>query len=76
MVASYSEFSSYARQYYIDLGLHPQKNTTSLNMSYALHALPGTYVIPGLGFTNHPSFITAPGQGHDLNFFLALSFVL
>jgi porin len=73
IVATYSEFSSYARQYYIEqLGLYPpQKNTTSLNMSYAWHVLPGTYLIPGLGFTNHPSFITAAGQGHDLNFFLS-----
>jgi porin len=74
IVATHSLFSGDARQYYIDLGAYPpQKDTTSVTLSYAYKATHGTYVIPGFSFTNHPSFITEPGQGHDLNFFLSFS---
>jgi porin len=71
IVATHSLFSGDARQYYIDQGVYPpQKDTTSVTMGYAYKIAHGMYVTPGLTFTNHPSFLTEPGQGHDLNFTL------
>jgi porin len=71
IVATHAMFSKDARQYFINLGTYPpQKDTTSVTMGYAYKVAHGTYLQPGLSFTNHPSFITEPGQGHDLNFFL------
>jgi porin len=71
IVGTHSLFSRDARQYYIDQGLYPpQKDTTSVTAAYAYKVTHGTYIQTGLSFTNHPSFITEPGQGHDLNFFL------
>jgi porin len=72
IVGTHATFSQDARQYFINLGTYPpQKNTTSVTMGYAYKVAPGTYLQPGLSFTDHPSFIPAPGQGHDLNFFLS-----
>jgi porin len=72
IVGTYTTFSKDARQYFINLGTYPpQKNTTSMTMGYACKVAHGIYLTPGLTFTNHPSFITEPGQGHDLNFFLS-----
>jgi porin len=71
IVATHSVFSGDARQYYINQGVYPpQKDTTSVTVGYAYKATHGFYVTPSLTFTNHPSFITEPGQGHDLNFTL------
>jgi porin len=69
IVGTYRTFSQDARQYYIDLGTYPpQKNTTSVTMGYAFKAAHGTYLTVNLAYVNHPSFITAPGEGQDLNF--------
>jgi porin len=77
IVATYSLFSTDARQYYIDQGVYPPRNdSTSVTLSYACKLTHGIYVTPGLSFTNHPSFITEPGQGHDLNFFLSVAVYL
>jgi hypothetical protein len=59
------------RQYYIEQGVYPpQKDTTSVTMSYAYKLARSTHLAPGLTFTNNPSFLTEPGQRHDLNFFI------
>jgi porin len=72
IVGTHALFSGDARQYYIEQGVYPpRKDTTSVTMSYAYKLTHSTYLTPGLSFTNHPSFITEPGQGHDLNFFLS-----
>jgi porin len=74
IVATHTLFSGDARQSYIDQGVYPpQKDTTSVTLSYAIKPTHGVYLIPGLTFTDHPSFIPSPRQGHDLNFFLAFS---
>jgi porin len=71
IVATHALFSGDARQYYIGQGVYPpQKDTTSVTVGYAYKVAHGMYVTPGLTFTNHPSFLTEPGQGHDLNFTL------
>jgi porin len=70
IVATHDTFSQDARQYYINLGTYPpQKDTSSVTMGYACKLAHGIYFTNGLTFTNHASFITEPGQGHDLNFF-------
>jgi porin len=74
IVATQSSFSGDARQFYIEQGVYPpQKDTTSVTMSYACKLTHSTYLTPGFTFTNHPSFITEPGQGHDLSFFLSFN---
>jgi porin len=71
IVATHALFSGDARQFYIEQGVYPpQKDTSSVTMSYAYKLARSTYLTPGLTFTNNPSFLTEPGQGHDLNFFI------
>jgi porin len=73
-VVTHSSFSRDARQATISGGAYPPPtDTTSVTGSYAFKVLPGTYLIPGLSYTAHPSFITAPKQGNDLNFFLTFT---
>jgi porin len=74
IVGTHALFSGDARQFYIEQGVYPpQKDTTSVTLSYACKLTHSTYLTPGLAFTNNPSFLTAPGQGHDLNFFIAFN---
>jgi porin len=72
IVGTHALFSGDARQFYIEQGVYPpQKDTSSVTMSYAYKLIHSTYLTTGLTFTNNPSFLTEPGQGHDLNFFLS-----
>jgi porin len=74
IVGTHALFSGDARQFYIEQGFYPpQKDTSSVTMSYAYKLTHATYLQSGLAFTNNPSFLTEPGQGHDLNFFISLS---
>jgi porin len=74
VVSTYSLFSGDARQYYFKQGFYPpRKSTASVTMAYAYKVTHGTYITPGLSYTNNPSFIYEPGQGHDLNFFLSIN---
>jgi porin len=74
LVVTHSSFSRDARQATISGGSYPPPtDTTSVSGTYAFKLAPGTYIIPVLGYTAHPSFITAPKQGNDLNIILTLS---
>ena len=71
MVFSTTSFSEAARLAQIDAGAFaPPKNSTSETISYAYKATHGVYIHPGFTYTNNPSFVTYPGIGHDLNFFI------
>jgi porin len=73
LVATHSLFSEDARNHFIRQGVYPpRKASTSLTANYAYKAGPDFYVTSGLTYTDHPSFIYAPGQGHDLNFFTSI----
>jgi porin len=73
-VVTHSSFSRDARQATISGGAYPPPtDTTSITGEYAVKVAPGTYIIPVLGYTAHPSFITAPKQGNDLNFILTFA---
>jgi porin len=73
-VVTHSSFSQDARQATISGGSYPPPtDTTSITGEYAFKLAPGTYIIPVLGYTAHPSFITAPKHGNDLNIILTLS---
>jgi porin len=68
IVVTHSSFSRDARQATISGGGYPPPpDTTSITGQYAFKIAHGTYLIPVLGYTAHPSFITAPKQGNDLN---------
>lgn len=73
IVATHSRFSGDAQHFFIQQGALPQKETTSTTVSYAVKVTHGIFIQPGISYTDHPSFITARGQGHDLNFFLSMS---
>jgi len=73
IVATHSLFSEDARNYFIRQGVYPpRKDTTSLTVDYAYKVGPDFYVTSGLAYTDHPSFIYSPQQGHDLNFFTSI----
>jgi porin len=73
-VVTHSSFSQDARQATISGGgFPPPTDTTSITGEYAVKIAHGTYIIPVLGYTAHPSFTTAPKHGNDLNFILTLS---
>jgi porin len=72
IVGTHALFSGDARQFYIEQGVYPpQKDTSSVTMSYACAVTHSMFIISGLAFTNNPSFLTEPGEGHDLNFFIS-----
>jgi porin len=74
LVVTHSSFSRDARQATISGGGYPPPtDTTSVTGQYAFKVATGTYIIPVLQYTAHPSFITAPKQGNDLNFVLTLA---
>jgi porin len=74
LVVTYSSFSRDARQATISGGGYPPPtDTTSVTGTYAFKVAPDTYIIPVFSYTAHPSFITAPKQGNDLNFVLTLT---
>jgi porin len=74
LVVTHSSFSKDARQATTSGGSYPPPtDTTSISGTYAFKLAPGTYIIPVLGYTAHPSFITAPKQGNDLNIILTLT---
>jgi len=74
IVATHALFSGDARQFYIEQGVYPpQKDTTSVTLAYAYKLTHATFLQSGLAFTNNPSFLTEPGQGRDLNFFISFS---
>jgi porin len=81
IVATRSVFSDEARQSLLANGgespqaffsFPPRKESMSLTSSYAFKAGPGTYLVPALAYTNHPTFAAVRGQGSDLN--ISLSF--
>lgn len=77
IVGTYTKFSQDARQYFINLGAYPsQKDTTSVTTEYACKVAHGSYLQAGLSFVNNPSFVAAPREGHDLNFFFNYTIVL
>jgi hypothetical protein len=47
------------------------QDARSVTVSYAFKIVLGTYLHPGLTYINHPSFVTTPNEGHDLNLFVA-----
>jgi len=74
LVVTHSSFSRDARQATIlGGGYPPPTDTTSVTGSYAYKLAHGTYLIPVFSYTAHPSFITAPKQGNDLNFILTIA---
>ena len=74
LVVTYSSFSRDARQATISGGGYPPPtDTTSVTGTYAFKVAPDTYIIPVFSYTAHPSFITAPKQGNDLNIILTLT---
>jgi porin len=74
IVATHALFSGDARQFYIEQGVYPpQEDTTSVTLAYAYKLTHATFLQSGLAFTNNPSFLTEPGQGRDLNFFISFS---
>jgi porin len=74
IVGTHALFSGDARQFYIEQGVYPpQKDTSSVTLAYAYKLTHSTYLQSGLAFTNNPSFLTEPGQGHDLNFFISFN---
>jgi porin len=74
LVVTHTSFSRDARQATIfGGGYPPPTDTTSVTGSYAFKVTHGTYLIPVFSYTAHPSFVTAPKQGNDLNFILTLT---
>jgi porin len=74
LIVTYSAFSRDARQATIfGGGYPPPTDTTSVTGTYAFKVALGTFIIPVFSYTAHPSFITAPKEGNDLNFILTLS---
>jgi porin len=72
VVATHHEFSKDARDFFIDQGVNPpREDATSLTVNYAYKVGPDSYVTSGLTYTDHPSFIYEPGQGHALNLFVS-----
>jgi hypothetical protein len=72
IVATHSIFSDDARAFYLGKGVYPPRSdTSSLTFNYAYKMAPGSWLVSGLTYTDHPSFIYEPGQGHALNLFVS-----
>ena len=77
IVFTHSLFSKDARRALIAGGAFPPPtDATSVTLSYALKVAHGIYLDPGLTYTNHPSFVTTPNEGHDLNLLVAVTVYL
>ncbi len=46
--------------------------SNACTLSYLAHLAPGAYVSAGIGYTDHPSTVTFPGEGHALNALVGL----